>query len=442
MLYWMQASQRAEYNHALEYAASRANELGLPLLAFFGITDDFPEANLRHYVFMLEGLVETQRALAARGVQLVIRRGPPDAGALELSENAALTVMDRGYLRIQKEWRKRVARRARCAVIEVESDVVVPVEAVSTKEEYSAATIRPRIHRRLPEFLVPLRRRRLRTDSLGLDVGGLDLTEPAAVLRSLKTDATVPAQRFYRGGTSRAKRRLAEFIRTRLAGYAGDRNDPSLGICSNMSPYLHFGQISPLYVALQVGGARGVSRESKAAFLEELIVRRELSVNFVNFNEHYDSFKCLPDWAIRTLKEHARDKRGHVYGAKELERARTHDPYWNAAMTEMAVTGKMAGYMRMYWGKKILEWSDTPRAAFATALRLNNKYFLDGRDPNSFAAVAWCFGKHDRPWAERPIFGKVRYMNAAGLRRKFDMEAYVRAVRALGPESGPGQPGS
>jgi deoxyribodipyrimidine photo-lyase len=435
VLYWMQASQRAEANHALEYAIGRANELGLPLLAFFGITDSFPEANLRHYTFMLEGLAETRNALAARGVQLVVWRRSPDAGAEELAKDAALLVMDRGYLKIQRRWRAGVARRVPCAAVEVESDVVIPVEAASNKEEYSAATMRPKIHRRLPDFLVPLGKRRVKKDSLGMDLGGIDLSDPAAAVRALKTDATVTGQRAYLGGTSQAKRRLAEFLKNGLARYADDRNDPTLGVRSNLSPYLHFGQISPLYVALRINKARGASLEAKAAFLEELIVRRELSVNFVVFNEHYDSFRCLPDWAARTLQEHARDGRRFVYTAGELERARTHDPYWNAAMTEMIVTGKMANYMRMYWGKKIIEWSRTPRAAFATALRLNNKYFLDGRDPNSFAAVAWCFGKHDRPWAERPVFGKVRYMNAAGLRRKFDIEAYVEAVGALAAES-------
>jgi deoxyribodipyrimidine photo-lyase len=437
VLYWMQASQRAEVNHALEYAAERANELGLPLLAFFGITERFPEANLRHFKFMLEGLAETQSALAARGVRLVVWRRSPGAGALELSKNAALLVMDGGYLKVQREWRAGVARRAPCAAIEVEGDVVVPVQAASNKEEYSAATMRPKIRRRLAEFLVPLKSRRLKRDSLGMDLSGMDVSEPAEVLRSLRTDKTVPGQSTYLGGTSHAKRRLAEFIRLGLPRYAVDRNDPSLGVRSNMSPYLHFGQISPLHVALRINEARGAGREAKAAFLEELIVRRELSVNFVVFNKHYDSFKCLPDWAARTLQEHSRDRREHVYAEAELEGARTHDPYWNAAMTEMIVTGKMANYMRMYWGKKIIEWSRTPRAAFATALRLNNKYFLDGRDPNSFAAVAWCFGKHDRPWAERPVFGKVRYMNAAGLRRKFDIGAYVEAnVPVYEPRSG------
>jgi deoxyribodipyrimidine photo-lyase len=431
VLYWMQASQRAECNHALEYSIERANELGLPLLVYFGIADGFPEANLRHYAFMLEGLLETREGLRRRGIKLVARIEDPASGAAALAARAALLVTDRGYLRIQKKWRAGAARLSPCSMMEVESDVVVPVETVSDKEEYAAATLRPKIHRQLEKYLVPLRKRRLERDSLGLRTAGVDLSDVSSLLDRLRLDRSVPRQDFYVGGASRAGKLLRDFTRNKLRHYAEKRNDPSLGLCSDMSPYLHFGQISPLFVALEIQKAKGAGRVAKDAFLEELIVRRELSANFVHFNRHYDSYKCLPVWAAGTLKEHTRDKRPYVYTARQLESAATHDPYWNAAMHEMAVTGKMANYMRMYWGKKILEWSRTPQGAFRTALRLNNRYFIDGRDPNSFAGVGWCFGKHDRPWTERPVFGKVRYMNANGLRRKFDIEKYVEAVEEL-----------
>lgn len=435
VLYWMQASQREECNHALEYAVDRANDLALPLLAYFGVTSGFPEAGLRHYAFMLEGLAETQRAMEKRGIKLVIRGESPETGALALARDAALLVTDRGYLRIQKEWRARVARRSPCPVIEVEGDVVVPIDIASDKEEYAAATLRPKIHRELKRFLVPLKRRRLKRASLGLEVGGLQLSDLAFDLKRLHINVGVPRQNYYVGGTSRAKKQLRSFIARKLKDYADERNDPSRGVWSNLSPYLHFGQISPLFVALEISKQKIVGRAARESFLEELIVRRELSVNFVHHNSRYDSYKCLPSWAARTLDEHAGDNREYLYTERRLESAATHDPYWNAAMREMILTGKMANYMRMYWGKKILEWSRTPQAAFKTALRLNNKYFIDGRDPNSFAGVAWCFGKHDRPWTERPIFGKVRYMNANGLRRKFDIERYVESVSALTPQN-------
>ncbi len=190
-----------------------------------------------------------------------------------------------------------------------------------------------------------------------------------------------------------------------------------------MSPYLHFGQISPLYVAIQISQHRSPGKE---AFLEELIVRRELSMNFVHYNQNYDSFTGIPDWAKHTLDEHRQDPRKYMYSLEQLEQAQTHDPYWNAAQREMVITGKMHGYMRMYWGKKILEWTTKPEEAFSIALYLNNKYELDGRDPNSFTGVAWCLGKHDRPWGRRPIFGNIRYMSAEGLKRKFNANKYAQ----------------
>jgi deoxyribodipyrimidine photo-lyase len=194
---------------------------------------------------------------------------------------------------------------------------------------------------------------------------------------------------------------------------------------------LHFGQISPIEVARKVKAAKSGSEADAEAFLEELIVRRELAINFVTFHPDYDSFKCLPDWARKTLLKHKSDTRPVRYTRAELERADTQDPYWNAAMREMLEAGYMHNHMRMYWGKKILEWCKTPEYAFQTALYLNNKYFIDGRDPNSYANVAWLFGLHDRPWRERAIFGTVRAMTARGLERKFDIKSYVRWVESL-----------
>ncbi len=431
VLYWMQASQRAEWNHALEYAIRSANELGQPLVAYFGLTSGFPEANLRHYAFMLEGLKETSRTLEKRGIRFVLRLEDPSRGVAEMGRKASMVIVDRGYLRVQRRWRTRAARNLKCPLVEVESDAVVPVDTSSDKEEYAAATIRRRIHRHLPAFLVPLRTSRIRRDSLGLRMRGEKLERIDLLLKRLRVRRSIRPVGSFTGGTAEAERLLRRFIRTSLKDYADLHSEPGLDVTSFLSPYLHFGQISPLQIALAVRAARGRPRASKDAFLEELIVRRELSLNFVRFNPHYDAFACLPDWAQKTLQDHARDKRPYTYSLKDLERAATHDPYWNAAMQEMVHTGFMHNYMRMYWGKKILEWTRSPKKAFETALHLNNRYFLDGRDPNSFASVAWCFGKHDRPWTERPIFGKVRYMNARGLERKFDMDAYLRKVDAL-----------
>ncbi len=428
VVYWMQAAQRAEWNHSLEYAVTEANRLRLPAVVFFGLTDDFPEANERHYAFMLQGLAETRQALARRGLLLVVRRGSPAAGVVEIGRRAALVVVDDGCLRIERRWRAEAAAGLDRPLVEVATNVVVPVSSVSKKEEYSAATIRPRILRQLDEFLVPLRPARVGRDSFGLALGSMDLSDPSRVLSDLAVDRSAPPVAAFKGGSTEARRRLRTFIRERLAAYAVDRNDPSLDATSGLSPYLHFGQISPLFVALEVMKA---PPEGRAAFLEELIVRRELAVNFVRTCRAYDRYEGLPEWARRTLDEHAGDRREYRYTPEALEGAATHDPYWNAAQREMLLTGKMHGYMRMYWGKKILEWSASPRQAFRTALRLNNRYELDGRDPNGFAGVAWCFGKHDRPWGRRPVFGTVRSMTEGGLRRKFDADAYVRKVAAL-----------
>jgi len=428
VLYWMQAAQRAEYNHALEYAIQRANELKKPVVVLFGLTDKYPEANERHYYFMLEGLSDVRKALEARGIQMVIRHGSPDAAVAELAEQAVLAVVDGGHLRIQRKWRSQAARRINCALKEVETNLIVPVCEASSKEDFSAGTFRPRITKKLEYYLVKLEHKKPQIDSLGLKFDNFSITDINKALTKLKIDRTVGKVDSYHGGTSEAKRHLKKFLKNKLDRYAELRNDPNKDFVSNMSPYLHFGQISPLYIALQVLQTDSVGEDS---YLEELIVRRELSHNFIFYNAKYDSYDALPPWTKSTLNFHRRDKREYVYSLEEFEQARTHDPYWNAAQKEMVITGKMYGYMRMYWGKKILEWSKNPQAAFKIALCLNNKYELDGRDPNGFAGVAWCFGKHDRAWAERPVLGKVRYMNAAGLKRKFDADGYAKKIWQL-----------
>ena len=425
VLYWMQASQRAEYNHALEYAISKGNELHQPVIVFFGITDHFPDANERHYTFMLEGLREVKQSLEKRGILMVILLKSPEMGTVQLAKNASFVIVDRGYLRIQRRWRDVVANQIDCPLIQVESDVIVPVEETSPKEEYAAATIRPKIYKTLNHFLVPLKQSDPAVESLSLDFDSLDISDEGKAISKLHIDRTVQKVSSFQGGTQEARNHLEVFLEGKLDQFPELRNDPTLDYLSHMSPYLHFGQISPLFIALKASETKSPGTE---AFLEELIVRRELSMNFVFYNEKYDLLEAVPEWAKKTLGSHKKDKRQYTYTPEELESAKTHDPYWNAAQREMVIKGKMHGYMRMYWGKKIIEWSKTPEEAFRIALYLNNKYELDGRDPNGFTSVAWCFGKHDRPWGERPIFGNVRYMNDKGLIRKFDADGYVRMM--------------
>ena len=426
VLYWMQQSQRANCNPALEAAVAAADRLGLPVLVCFGLMDPLPRAQARHYAFMLEGLAETARTLRQRGIGFVMRRGRPDEVALQLAPDAALVVCDHGYLRSQKAWRQSVAQRAGRRVLRVEGDVVVPVALASGKTEIGARSLRPKIEHLRERFLVRLRARRPQVSAQRLRIpSALDPEEWPRLLRELKVEQGIGAVSDLRGGYSHARHRLRHFVGASLGQYCAARALPGAPQVSGLSPYLHFGQISPVEIAMAVRDA-DAPEPDRSTFLEELIVRRELAVNFVEYNPHYDRYESLPQWAQRSLGKHAGDRREYVYGREMLEAACTHDPYWNAAMRQMRRCGYMHNHMRMYWGKKVLEWSPSPQEAYRVLLRLNNSYFIDGRDPSSFANVGWVFGLHDRPWPERPVFGNVRYMNAAGLRRKTDIESYVR----------------
>ncbi len=454
VLYWMQRSQRERCNHALEFAVEQANELGLPLLVLFVLTPGYPEANLRHYRFMLEGIACTAGRIEARGIGFHLRVGDPVEEVERYAEGAALLVGDRSYLKTGRRWRKELASRLRIGYYEVESDAVVPIEAVSEKEEYSAGTLRPKLQRRLFQFLRPLSQIDLLNRFQGIDHGGgeqggdglvsEDPQDVDGLISRLELDDSVAPVDGLRGGEDAAEELLSPFIEEKLAYFDELRNDPAVDYTSGLSPYLHFGQISPLRIALAAMEREDLETEG---FLEELVVRRELSFNFTWYDDQYDSLECLPRWARESLEVHEQDFRNPSYSLKQLEEAETHDPYWNAAERELLVTGKMHGYMRMYWGKKILEWtkgSETGKAepgetqlgsaaaeAYRRALYLNNRYALDGRDPNSYAGVAWCFGKHDRAWTERSIFGKVRYMNDRGLKRKFKIDRYVERIHSL-----------
>jgi deoxyribodipyrimidine photo-lyase len=430
VLYWMQQSQREAFNPALEAAIASANRLNLPTLVCFGLTDGYPQANARHYSFMLEGLRDVAAALTERGVAFVIRRASPNEAALEFGERAALIVCDRGYLRIQKQWRANVAQSARCRVLQVEGDVVVPVEQASQKREAGARTLRPKILRVRDRFLQALERTPVEHRASATDLGlesSVDIFDVPKSLAMLDIDHTVKPVARFRGGYAEARRHLDEFIDGPLHDYASARSEPAAMQVSFLSGYLHFGQISPIEIALAARDA-SAGQPDRAAYLEELVVRRELAMNFVEQTPDYDAYSCVPAWARETLTQHSKDKRAHLYSEPELEAANTHDPYWNAAMTEMRETGYMHNHMRMYWGKQILAWSQSPEQAYATALSLNNRYFVCGRDANSFANIAWCFGLHDRPWPERAVFGKVRSMTAAGLERKIDTAAYIARV--------------
>lgn len=423
VLYWMHSAVRVQYNHALIYAAGIANKLDLPLLVYFGLTENYPEANLRHFKFMLEGLVETSNDLKKKGIKTVVWMIDPVDGIINLAAEAAAVITDFGYLKIHESWIYRAAGEIRSKFIAVESNVIVPVRSASPKEEYSAATFRPRIRKLVNLYLDGVKDVRVNRTSLDFKLKSINLNNTGSILAELNIDRTVAPVDWIKGGTSRAVRLLNSFIRKKLDLYPDRRNDPSLDFSSHMSPYLHFGQISPVYIARRILETESPGRD---VFLEELIIRRELSFNFVYYNKNYDNAGSLPEWAMESLLKHESDPRQYLYSRLELEKGITHDRYWNAAQNELVTTGMMHNYMRMYWGKKIIEWTDGPDTAYEFMVYLNNRYSLDGRDPNSYAGIAWCLGKHDRPWGERAVFGKVRYMNDRGLERKFDMTPYLK----------------
>lgn len=407
ILYWMQSSQRAFGNPALERAIAEANARDMAVRVVFGLTSDYPEATEPHYAFMRQGLEDVAHGLAARGIRFDVVPGHPPDVALAAARDAALLVTDVGYLRHLRAWRAQVEAEAPCPVVQVEGDVVVPVETASPKAEIAARTLRPKIHRQLQHFLKPLADAPVRHRS----------AEP-------------PGRPSPGGGQTAARAALAGFLGARFARYAQNRNQPHTDDVSGLAKHLHFGHLSPVEIALAAEEAGG--GENLDAFLEELIVRRELCVNFVWYTPGYDTYEgAVPEWARRTLEAHRRDPREHVYSRAQLEAARTHDPSWNACMLEMLHTGYMHNYMRMYWGKKVLEWIPDPAEAFHLTLEWNNRWFLDGRGPGSFAGVGWVYGLHDRPWPERAVYGTVRSMTASGLKRKGDPEAYLRKVERL-----------
>lgn len=429
ILYWMQQSQRAEWNHAFEYAVRCARALDRPVLAVFGLMDDYPEANARHYTFMLQGLQQARDDFKKRDTKLLLRFGSPDQVAIGAAKDACLVVCDRGYLRHQRQWRREVAQSIDCPLVQVESDVVVPVETASDKREYAARTIRSGLMEKYTDFLDEPRRLMPPKNSLYLSVTGEDFSQIDDLVGRMSIDQEVEAvSEHFRGGTQEAKKIFRNFLSDHLLQYDDTRSQPQTRHVSHMSKYLHFGQISPVYLINEIRQHSGKNADS---FIEEMLVRRELAVNFCYYEKNYDSMQALPDWAAETLDAHRDDERGHHYTRKELEAADTHDPYWNAAMLEMKHTGYMHNHMRMYWGKQILAWTNTPSYAYQTAKYLNNKYFLDGRDCNSFSNLLWLFGLHDRAWQEREVFGKVRIMTRGGLESKIDTGAYLDFVEQL-----------
>ncbi len=423
VLYWMSRDQRVNDNWALLFAQEIAFERRASLQVVFCLVPRFLDATMRQYEFMLNGLKELEHTLKMLNIPFTLLAGKPEEEITRFTENigAGAVVTDFSPLKIQRTWKEAVRKVINVPFCEVDAHNIVPCREVSDKQEFGAYTLRPKIYRQLDSYLIDFPHIQKHPFNEPVD----ESVNWENERRKLKIDTGVGEVERFRPGESAAKRMLNDFIDMWLKSYADSRNDPNKNALSNLSPYLHFGQISAQRVVLEVQKSRK-KKQSRDAFLEELIVRRELSDNYCFYNEGYDSFEGFPAWAQKTLNEHRADKRDYLYIVDEFEQARTHDPLWNAAQIEMVTTGKMHGYMRMYWAKKILEWTETPEEAQAIAIYLNDRYELDGRDPNGYTGIAWSIGGvHDRAWAERPVFGKIRYMNYNGAKRKFDVDAYV-----------------
>jgi deoxyribodipyrimidine photo-lyase len=432
VIYWMSQTHRANFNHSLEFAIDLSNAYRKPLLVYFPITDRYKYSNARYYKFMLDGILEAKKSIEERGIKFVIEKVDDiKQRVVEISRDAFALIMDKAYLKFFRRLNQYVAEKLDIPVYEVESDVCVPVEIVSDRLEPYAFGFRKKIYSIMDAFIVELKPREVKIKSVSLDfgIGELTLKDSLEILDILNIDKSVSLSPFV-GGYSQARKYLEEFIERKLHKYKDFRSHPELDYQSNLSPYLHFGQISPIEVVLEVLSKYGKD-ENVDSFFNELIVWRELARNFCYYNPNYNHYEGIPDWAKETLEEHKKDRREYIYTLEELESARTHDEYWNSAQLELLKTGKMHNYMRMYWCKKIIEWTDDPKQAFDIACYLNDKYELDGRDPNGYAGISWCFGTHDRPWKERKIFGKVRYMSASGLEAKFDIKKYVEKVKGL-----------
>lgn len=415
--YWMNRDQRVSDNRALFFAQEKAIERQKPLFVFFNLVPDFLGAKPAHYAFMIENLKQVEKILSKKNINFILTTGEVEKTIPELVKkyDIDLLVTDFNPLKIKKHWINSIKEKINTTIIEVDAHNIIPCWITSGKQEFAARTIRPKIHAKLHDYLEELPE--IKQHPYKFPVAKNSWEAADTLIKNSKKIA------WPKPGESEAKKVLQVFIDKKLNDYADKRNDPTKEVLSNLSPYLHFGQISSQRAVIEVLKSGKKADE----FIEEITVRKELSDNFCYYNENYDNFEGFPDWAKKTLNEHRADVRPYLYSLEEFETAKTHDELWNAAQLEMVTKGKMHGYMRMYWAKKILEWTPSPEKAMEIAIYLNDKYELDGRDPNGYVGIAWSIGGvHDRAWNERPVLGKIRYMSYNGAKSKFDVGLYIK----------------
>jgi deoxyribodipyrimidine photo-lyase len=431
VVYWMQRAMRVHDNPALKVAIGAANVLSLPVAIYFGVIPNYPNANLRHYHFLQQGLRDAANEAAELGIAFVVRR-PPDTLEAFLEEvQAAMLVGDENPCREPERWRQVIAKRLKIPYWTVDADVVVP-SRVFNRSFVLLHHFRPHLKAALPKYLVEPATARPDKPWTTENQRSFDLATDITV-GFTKLDRSVKPVDTFTGGTHAALKLLDDFVQHKLAGYDTARNHPETEGTSRLSPYLHFGNIGPLTIAAAVKKAamqQKIPPSTVERFLEQLIGWRELAVLFVRHEPSYDNWECAAPWARKSLLEHASDPRPHRYTFDQLERAQTHDDLWNAAQLQMTTTGWMHNYMRMYWAKMILNWAPDPATAFDWAVILNDKYELDGRDPNGYTGIAWAIvGRLDRPWFNRPVFGLVRSMTGTSMAKKFNAAAYISRFR-------------
>lgn len=422
IVYWMSRDQRIEDNWAIIFGLELAKDRNQPFVIVFNLVKTFLDASYRQFYFMVNGLKEVQLKSKEFNIPFKLLFGDPLDNIPKFLQDikAGALITDFDPLTIKRIWKQRISQMIEIPIYEVDTHNIVPVLHASDKLEFAAYTYRPKIKKLLPYFLEDFPE--IDNQKNQFQFEDIDTDE---LLILIEVDRNVREIKDIKPGHSNAKLELRDFIDNRLEKYNDLRNIPNYNYQSNLSPYLHFGQISAQRVALEIKKLN-IEDENTESFLEELIVRRELSDNYCYYCPNYDNNNGFHEWAIKSLQEHIQDEREHTYTLEQFEKAQTHEDLWNAAQMEMVRKGKMHGYMRMYWAKKILEWTPNPSEAQKIAIYLNDKYSIDGRDPNGYTGIAWSIGGvHDRPWADRPVFGKIRYMNLQGAKRKFDIVQYI-----------------
>jgi deoxyribodipyrimidine photo-lyase len=460
VLYWMIAFRRVNWNFSLQRAVEWSKELNKPLIVLEALRCGYQWASDRLHQFILDGLADNARSLKKTNVlyyPYVEEVKGEGKGLIEaLAEKSCVVITDDFPSFFLPRMIAAVSRRLPVLLEQVDSNGLLPVRAAD-KVYTTAFAFRRFLQKKLPGYFTerpkanPLSRVKL--PGLGALPKGIEKRWPMASLHLIKGSPEVLAELPIdhdvqvveeRGGPKQAKLVLKKFLENRLSLYPEDRNHPDEEGTSGLSPYLHFGHISvhevfdrvlkkeewsSKMISSKTTGSRsgwwGMS-EAAEAFLDELVTWRELGFNMCWQRKDYDQLKSLPEWAMKTLKRHEKDKRPYLYTLEELQKAKTHDPLWNAAQIQLIQEGRIHNYLRMLWGKKILHWTKTPREALKVMIELNNKYALDGRDPNSYSGIFWVLGRYDRAWGpERRVFGKVRYMSSKNTARKLRVKSYL-----------------